>query len=181
MVFSCSKIYGVVPQTRRFKKRLASLNLANYKVVEPGDLVYDPMLLWDASIGFVREPGPGVVSPAYATFEFNASKGERSFFTHALFSHRLRHQYRAISRGTNVRRKKAMPAEFLNLKIPVPTQRREQQAIGGFFDMVDSEIDLLVRLGQEFDALKRGMLRFLVSGRPLRTGTPDADGAVTDE
>src|SRR5262249_6402172 len=51
-VLSCSKLYGVLPQSERFDRRVASQDLSNYKVVEPGDLVLDPMLLWDASIGF---------------------------------------------------------------------------------------------------------------------------------
>jgi type I restriction enzyme, S subunit len=164
LVLSCSKIYGIVPQSQRFKKRLASKSVANYKVVAPGDLVYDPMLLWDASIGFVPDPYHGVVSPAYATFEFRRERGCRSFFAQALFTHAVRHQYRVVSRGTNVRRKKAMPDDFLRIKIAVPPTCEEQGRIGSSFAALDREIALLEAQREQFDQQKRGLMQMLLDG-----------------
>jgi type I restriction enzyme, S subunit len=164
LVLSCSKLYGILPQSQRFKKRLASKSVANYKVVAPGDLVYDPMLLWDGSIGFVPQPHYGVVSPAYATFEFRSDRGCRSFFTQALFTHAVRHQYRVISRGTNVRRKKAMPEDFLRIKVAVPPTNEEQRRVGALFANLDGEIALLKALRDQFELQKRALMQKLLSG-----------------
>jgi type I restriction enzyme S subunit len=164
LVLSCSKLYGIVPQSQRFKKRLASKSVVNYKVVAPGDLVYDPMLLWDASIGFVPEPYNGVVSPAYATFEFRGEHACRSFFAQALFTHSLRHQYRVVSRGTNVRRKKAMPGDFLRIKIAVPPTYEEQRRIGSLFAVLDREIARLDAQRDQFELQKRALMQKLLSG-----------------
>lgn len=160
-ILSCSKLYGVIPQAKRFKKRIASKDIGRYKVVTPGDLVYDPMLLWDASIGFAGEVG--VVSPAYATFHFDESKGDRSFFTELLFSHTMRHTYRVISRGTNVRRKKAIPSDFLKIKVTVPASRVEQGAIGGLFAKVNNEIRLYESLRKMCEGRKRALFESLAN------------------
>lgn len=74
-ILSCSKVYGIVPQDQVFYKRIASEDLGRYKIVEYSNLVYDPMLLWDASIGFVESVDKGVISPAYNTFKFVGSDG----------------------------------------------------------------------------------------------------------
>lgn len=164
LVLSCSKVYGIIPQSKRFAKRLASESVAHYKVVSPGDLVYDPMLLWDASIGFVRGNENGIVSPAYATFTFLSDESDRSFLAHALFSYEARHRYKVISRGTNVRRKKAMPEDFLAIRAPIPVTKEERRRVGQLFNMLDREIVLLERQRDAYDRQKRAIMQRLLSG-----------------
>ena len=48
--YSVSKVLGIVPQSEKFKKRVASNDISNYKIIRKGDFAYDPMLLWDGSI-----------------------------------------------------------------------------------------------------------------------------------
>lgn len=163
-VYSCSKLYGVVPQNERFKNRVAARDVSHYKVVEPGNLVYDPMLLWDGSIGFVPAPRVGVVSPAYATFSFREDRGDRTFISYALKSHRAQQLYRIISQGTNVRRRKAHPADFLRIKIPVPTELEEQARIGSVIANIDRQIDLLQSLRNQIETQKRGLMQKLLTG-----------------
>lgn len=163
-VYSCSKLYGVIPQSERFKHRVASRDVSRYKVVEPGDLVYDPMLLWDSSIGFVPFPRVGVVSPAYATFSFREDRGDRSFFSYVLKSHRTEHLYRVISQGTNTRRRKAHPRDFLKIEIPVPTDMEEQARIGAFLANADREIKLLEQIKESVELQKRGLIQKLLTG-----------------
>jgi type I restriction enzyme, S subunit len=163
-VLSCSKVHGIIPQTQRFAKRLASKRIAHYKVVAANDLVYDPMLLWDASLGIVGGVEEGVVSPAYATFTFNSAKGDLRFLRQALFTHEVRHSYRTISRGTNARRKKAMPADFLRIRIPVPPTQEEQERLGVFFEMIDREIALSEALRQRYRQMRQVVMQRLVSG-----------------
>jgi len=163
-VYSCSKLYGVVPQNERFKNRVAARDVSHYQVVEPGNLVYDPMLLWDGSIGFVPAPRVGVVSPAYATFSFREDRGDRTFISYALKSHRAQQLYRIISQGTNVRRRKAHPADFLRIKIPVPTELEEQARIGSVIASIDRQIDLLQSLRNQIETQKRGLMQKLLTG-----------------
>ncbi|MBF0155387.1 MAG: restriction endonuclease subunit S [Magnetococcales bacterium] len=164
-ILSCSKIYGIIPQSEVFGKRLASKDLGRYKIVGKGDLVYDPMLLWDASIGFSERVDRGVISPAYATFHFRPGKGDWRFFRHLFQTHYMKHQYKVISRGTNVRRRKAMPEDFLRVAVRMPTTTEEQGRIAGILGDADLQIRLLEAQRDALQTQKRGLMQKLLTGQ----------------
>lgn len=161
---SCSKVHGIIPQSEKFAKRVASADLSRYQVVRRGDLVFDPMLLWDASISFVETVEEGVLSPAYSTFHFNEISGDRTYFRELLKGHRMRHWYKVISRGTNKRRRKAMPEDFLQIPVPIPPLA-EQQQIGGLLGTVNAECNALTRLAKHLGTQKRGLMQKLLTGQ----------------
>lgn len=168
-VLSCSKVHGIIPQEDKFDKRVASKDTSNYKVVEEGDLVYDPMLLWDGSIGFLKDVQKGVVSPAYYTFKFEGDDLDQVFFEHLLESHYVQYQYEAISQGTNTRRQKAPRQAFLGIEVEVPP-REERHAIAKILGKVGDELQML---REERDALqrqKKGIMQKLLKGR-IRAST----------
>ncbi len=162
-VLSCSKVHGVIPQSEKFDRRVASKDTSNYKVVERGNLVYDPMLLWDGSIGFVDCVNQGVVSPAYYTFQFNEQDGDRDFFRHLLAIHRVRYQYEAISQGTNTRRQKAPRDAFLGIEVEVPSLR-EQQKIAEVMRAAETEIQKLKEKREALKRQKKGLMQRLLTG-----------------
>lgn len=159
VVLSCSKLYGVLPQTERFGKRIASRDISNYKMVEPGDLVLDPMLLWDGSIGFTNLQG--LVSPDYRTFRFIAPDADPRFFAHLFRTERMLHVYRRLARGSNFRRRRAPMADFLREKLPIP-EPEEQRKIADVLDLMDREVllvrDQLALLKQQKQALAEKLL-----------------------
>jgi type I restriction enzyme S subunit len=157
-------LYGIIDQEERFGKRLASENTSNYKVVLRGDLVYDPMLLWDASIGFVNKYDEGLVSPAYATFSFKGDKTDREFLESSFDGHYMRHMYKIISQGTNTRRRKAPADDFLEIPIKLPP-KAERQKIAAVLNTADQEV---VQLKDQLAALRRqkqGLMQVLLTGR----------------
>lgn len=162
LVYSCTKTVGIVPQSERFGKRLASTDVARYKIVEGGDLVYDPMLLWDGSIGFVPDNGRGVVSPAYETFTVTG-RANRDYFRVLLKSYNLVQQYKKISKGTNTRRRKADARDFLKLTVPMPPTKSEQDRIAQILVAAQHEIDLLEKQRILFGRYKRGLLGSLLA------------------
>lgn len=163
---SCSKIYGIVPQSTIFDKRIASQNTNRYKIVEKGDLVYDPMLLWDASISFVESVEKGVISPAYNTFKFKeSSQSDKIYFKHLFKSYLFKHYYTTISQGTNVRRRKAPSKAFLNLSFPIPHAKEEQAKISRFLDTCDQEIELLKQKLTALQEQKKGLMQRLLTGQ----------------
>ena len=163
-VLSCSTIHGIVPQSRIFSRRIASQNTERYKVVNRGDLVYDPMLLWDASIGFLEVVERGVVSPAYSTFKFRQENGVREFFKHLIKTHYLREHYKYISQGTNVRRRKAPTEAFYRLRVPIPSSKAEQRKIASVLEACDREIDLLTQKLNALQHQKKGLMQQLLTG-----------------
>jgi len=169
-VLSCSKVHGIIPQSEKFDRRVASKDTSNYKIVERGDLVYDPMLLWDASIGFLDCVERGVVSPAYYTFKFDEERGIRDFFRHLLATHWVKHQYKAISQGTNTRRRKAPRDAFLKIEVEVPSLA-EQEKVAEVMRKAEAEID---KLKQKRDALrcqKKGLMQRLLTGAVRTVGS----------
>jgi len=162
VVLSCSKLYGILLQSERFSKQMASHDLRRYKFVEPGNLVFDPMLLWDASIAFSELRG--VVSPAYCTLRFVSEQADWRFFRYLLYTATMRYNYKAISKGTNARRKKVTASDFLKINVRVPSLK-EQSKIAEVLELVDSEIVLLRR---ELDVLKRqkqALMQKLLTGQ----------------
>ena len=162
-VLSCSKVHGIIPQSEKFDRRVASKDTSNYKIVERGDLVYDPMLLWDASIGFVDCVDRGLVSPAYYTFKFNEERGCRDFFRHLLATHRVRYRYKAISQGTNQRRRKAPRGAFLGIGVDVPSLP-EQQKIASVMQTAEAEIERLEKKRDALKSQKKGLMQRLLTG-----------------
>jgi type I restriction enzyme S subunit len=163
-VLSCSKVHGIIPQEDKFDKRVASKDTSNYKIVEEGDLVYDPMLLWDGSIGFLKDVQKGVVSPAYYTFKFKGDDLDQVFFEHLLESHYVQYQYEAISQGTNARRQKAPRQAFLGIEVEVPSHA-ERHAIAEILRKADEELQVLRKERNALQRQKRGMMQKLLTGK----------------
>ena len=163
-VLSCTK-KGIVRQRDRFSKRLASTDLSRYKVVSQGDLVYDPMLLWDGSFGFVEIPEGGVVSPAYATLRYKGSEDDRAFLRQLLASAHHRHQYKVISQGTNQRRRKAIPSDYLRIAGPVPLAAMERARIGHVADLLEKEVQSLQRLLELLRQQSSAVAELLLTGQ----------------
>ena len=125
--YSVSKVLGIVPQSEKFNKRVASNDTSNYKVIRKGDFAYDPMLLWDGSINRMLRDGKGAVSPAYVTFKVVSSSLDADYLLHLLKASTTKNFYKSISKGTNVRRQKAEFADFAAGEFafpPLPEQKK---------------------------------------------------------
>jgi len=118
-VCSCSKLYGVLPQSARFKVRIASKSIAHYKVLDDGEFVFDPMLLWDGSIGLNRTGKAGAVSPAYTVFR-STPDVDPLFLEFVLRQRSMCSAYKSVSVGTNVRRQKVKYRDFAGLSVLMP-------------------------------------------------------------
>ncbi len=164
-ILSCSKVHGITLQSNIFDKRVASKDIKRYKVVERDDLIYDPMLLWDASIGFLKEVDRGVISPAYNTFKFKKNSGYRPFFEYLFDTHYMRYNYKAISQGTNRRRRKAPAEAFLNIDVKVPKSIDEQKKIASLLGSLTKEIELLKEEITFFQNQKKGLMKQLLTGK----------------
>lgn len=164
-ILSCSKVHGITRQENIFDKRVASKDISGYKIVEKYDLVYDPMLLWDASIGFLKEVDRGVISPAYYTFKFKDGTAYRPYFEFLFGTHYMKYNYKAISQGTNTRRRKAPREAFLKIPIKLPGNIEEQKKIADTLLAAQKEIDLLKEKLELFKKQKKGLMQKLLTGK----------------
>ena len=161
IVLSCSKDLGLVPQTELFKRRLASTDTRRYKIVHPGDFVYDPNLLWSGAITRSREHASGIVSPIYEVFR--AARGcSRDFLFAWLTSPSRLPAYRAISMGTNVRRRRAGFDDFSKLPIQLPPLS-EQRAIAAVLDSIYEAIERTEAVIAATERLRDALLHDLLT------------------
>lgn len=132
--YSVSKVLGIVPQSEKFKKRVASNDISNYKIIRKGDFAYDPMLLWDGSINRMLREGIGAVSPAYVTFRVLDNSLDANYLLHFLKADTAKNFYKSISKGTNVRRQKAEFRDFASGEFafpPLPEQKKIAEILSG--------------------------------------------------
>lgn len=166
-MLSCSKVLGIVPQSEKFDRRGPQPDISKHKVARRGDLVVDRMLLWDGSLAFVETVSDGVVSPDYSTFRFLGDDKQREFFKGLIKSRRVRHFYRTLARGSNTRRRRVVPADFLAISVAMPDEV-EQRALGDLFADLERMQLLLERkkraIGKERDAVMHRLFSGPVAG-----------------
>ena len=123
-VLSMTMHDGIVEQSGRFKKAIASKDKSTYKVVNPGQLVVgfpkDEGVLYIQNCGY-----PGIMSPAYNVWNIDADKVLPAYLELALHSPQSMNYYASKLMGTTARRR-SMPAETL-CELPIPLPGQEQQ------------------------------------------------------
>ena len=160
-VLSCSKDHGLVPQMELFQRRLASTDTRRYRLVHPGDFVYDPNLLWSGAIARSNEQVVGIVSPVYEVFRV-VRDCSQDFLLAWLMSPSRLPNYRAISMGTNVRRRRADFSGFSKLPILLPPLP-EQRAIAAVLDSIDEAIERTAAVIAATERLRDALLHELLT------------------
>jgi type I restriction enzyme S subunit len=126
-VLSLTKNFGLIPQTERFEKRIATLDVSKYKVVRNGWFVYNPYVLWEGAIHSLRNADIGLVSPVYHVWKSN---GECSggFIDYLLRTPKMLNLYLKVAQGTVKRRRAVKTSSFKQLTVSLPSLS-EQMAI----------------------------------------------------
>ena len=158
LVFTVSALRGLIRQEDYFTKRVASKNLTNYYVVQPGELVYNKSYSVDAPLGVVaRNTGthPGLVSPLYIVFHADENQISASFLGLALESNiywqSLRVNLKEGGRAHGALNLKIQ--DFFDAKVVVPPL---------------SEQDRVVDLITQFDLKAKALQNSLGQGIQLR-------------
>lgn len=154
-VLSMTMHDGIVEQSGRFKKAIASTDKSTYKVVNPGQLVVGFPI--DEGVLYVQNCGySGIMSPAYNVWNIDADKVLPSYLELALHSPQSMNYYASKIRGTTARRR-SMPAETLcELPISLPGQERQRNIVATLTHLKSQQdnaecqlafLDNLVKLG----------------------------------
>jgi len=124
-VLSLTKRWGLVPQTERFDKRIATDDVTGYKVVRPGWIVYNPYVIWEGAIHALRRAAPGIVSPVYVVWKLKANDG--GFLDLTLRSPRLVQEYQRLAAGAVNRRRSIKKSDFLAIRVSCPPLQERRQ------------------------------------------------------
>jgi len=118
-ILTCTETSGLVFQRDRFASRVATDDTSKYKIVNEGDIVYNPYLLWAGAIDQCWIIEEGITSPAYQVFKVKDGF-DKGLIGFCLKNDEMLSKYGGISIGTVKRRRRAPAEKFLKLKIKLP-------------------------------------------------------------
>ena len=156
--------YAIRRQSEHFTRSVASSDLTNYRVISPGDFVYDPMSAYYGAIGRYEGQQDGIVSPAYRVLRLKPGV-EPSFVISLLRAHHIRFQLdRKSSQGNKEGKRRIIQRdEFGSIEFYLPPtneQKRIAEVLGVAREDVSYTswaLDLVVRQ-------KRGLMQKLLTG-----------------
>lgn len=144
------------------KKDSSNIDKSKYKLVEPGDIVYNKMRAWQgASGGSVNR---GIVSPAYIVMTPRA--GLTEYFHHVLRTPMFAKEAERWSYGITSDQWSLRPEHFKMIRFPIPP-KDEQAAIVKYLAHANARIDKAINAKRRLIALleeqKRAVARELLS------------------
>ena len=147
-ILSITKSDGIVLQSDKFKKRIASIDTTNYKVVHRGQLVQG-IHIDEANFGIQEVVDVGIVSPAYKIWDIKTDKIIPRYLEIILRSPKSIAFYASRFNGSIKRRERISDKDFLLMKIPCPPVREQSYAI----DLLDKANALIRQRKQQLKIL----------------------------
>ena len=149
-VLSMTMHDGIVLQSERFKKSLASLDQSNYKVVSRGQLVVGFPI--DEGVIYVQNAADeGIMSPAYGVWDIHAEKVLPEYLECCLHSPQSMSYYMSKLKGTTARRRSITTEDLLSLPISLPDkseQRRRLSLLSSCKDTISKSEQQLAKLDE---------------------------------
>jgi type I restriction enzyme S subunit len=128
---------GLVDQADKFKKRVASLDTSQYKVVKKNQLVVG-FPIDEGVLSFQNLYEEAIVSPAYDIWDLNDEEPvESRYLERFLRSPHALVFYASKLRGTTARRRTLPDDIFLSLPVPLPSLE-EQRRIADVLDRAEA-------------------------------------------
>ena len=125
-VLSMTMHDGIMLQSDRFKKSLASVDQSAYKVVRRNQLVVGFPI--DEGVLYIQQVADaGIMSPAYDVWNVDETKVNLQYFELCLHSPQSMMFYRTNLRGTTARRRSLPKETLLSLPVPVPSMERQRE------------------------------------------------------
>ena len=168
-VLSMTMHDGIVLQSERFKKSLASLDQSNYKVVSRGQLVVGFPI--DEGVIYVQNTADeGIMSPAYGVWDIQAEKVLPEYLECCLHSPQSMSYYMSKLKGTTARRRSITTEDLLSLPISLPDkseQRRRLSLLSSCKDTISKSEQQLAKLDELVKS--RFVEMFIGKGYPTKT------------
>ena len=125
-VLSMTMHDGIMLQSDRFKKSLASVDQSAYKVVRRNQLVVGFPI--DEGVLYIQQVADaGIMSPAYDVWNVDETKVNLQYFELCLHSPQSMMFYKTNLRGTTARRRSLPKETLLSLPVPVPSVERQRE------------------------------------------------------
>lgn len=139
-------LLGVTERYEGDGRPAASEDLSKYKLVEPGDIIMNPLGKPHGSIG--RSGIRGITSPAYWVLRLNDENHNSNFMHYLLRSEMLINEYKRRSKNLPPNQFDLPWEQFRDFEIPLPPSD-DQKIIAEYLDIHISKIDSLISLKQQ--------------------------------
>lgn len=143
---------GVIPQAELLssssKKDSSNLDKSKYKLVGPGDLVYNKMRAWQGAAGLSRHRG--IVSPAYIVV--TPRRGNADYFHYLIRTPLFAKEAERWSYGITSDQWSLRPEHFKMIRFPMPPDA-EQAAIVKYLAHANARIDKAIAAKRQLAAL----------------------------
>lgn len=151
-ILSMTMHRGLIEQSRKFKKQVASKDQSDYKVVRRGQLVVG-FPIDEGVLDFQNHYDAAIVSPAYGIWDLqNAEAVDCRYLARFLRSPRAMAYYKNKLRGSTARRRSLPKEVFLALDVPMPPLD-EQRRIVAILDQADGVLGKRRSVLGELDVL----------------------------
>ena len=140
---------GLTPKTERYNREALVKKEDKFKLVHPGDVVYNPMNMTIGAVGMNQHSDSIAVSGYYVTMRLRENFNGFYFFEW-LSSDRAMNLFRNHATGSLIEKQRVQFPTLSNIGTYVPAFL-EQKNIGHFFQRLDKLITLHQR---KYDALK---------------------------
>jgi len=169
---------GVVLQSELIahtsKKDSSNEDRSNYKLVEPGDLVYNKMRAWQGAVGVSTYRG--LVSPAYIVQRLRDPKDLPRYFHYLLRTPHFAKEAERWSYGITSDQWSLRSEDFKRILFPHPPTN-EQRAIVKFLDWADRRIRGIIAARKKriqlLEEYRQTLINDAVTGKfDVRTGKP---------
>lgn len=127
-VMSITMAQGLIDQSEKFTKRIASADISAYKKVYRNELVVG-FPIDEGVLGFQIKYEYAAVSPAYTIWKLKRRDIDLKFFELLLRSPAMRRVYRAKMQGAVDRRRNITKEVFLGIRIPIPPLDVQQRIV----------------------------------------------------
>ena len=127
-VLSITKQDGIIMQSEKFKKRIASADTSDYKIIPRGKLVQG-IHIDEGNFGIQDIVDNGIVSPAYGVWNVNDGLVIPKYLEMVLRSPKSIEFYRSKLTGTVNRRGHMSDADFLSMDIPLPDRDTQSKIL----------------------------------------------------
>jgi type I restriction enzyme M protein len=119
-IMSCTMAFGLIDQTEKFNKRVASQSISNYRKVYRNELVVG-VPIDEGPLGFQTKYPFAAVSPYYSVWKLKRTDIEVAFLDLLLRSPMMREVYRSKMDGSPADRRRSIDDDvFLDIDVPIP-------------------------------------------------------------
>ncbi|EGB14706.1 restriction modification system DNA specificity domain-containing protein [Pseudodesulfovibrio mercurii] len=165
-ILSITMSDGLVDQSEKFKKRVASRDTTKYRIAHRNELVVG-FPIDEGVLGFQTKYPAGIVSPAYDIWKLKSPNDTFiPYLERYLRSNQARQIYASKMKGAVARRRSLSKVDFLGLEIPFPSfddQKRIAHLLGKVEGLIARRKQHLQQLD---DLLKSVFLKMF--GDPVR-------------